>query len=515
MDSANGQRNGRRRRVRRWLLALVLLALAGGGYAGWREVERRRQAAADGQTRDRIHRIQRGHFTISLQMDGNLDAIERHMIKVENLNARFGLEVVEMVQDRAEVKKGDQLFRFSETKYKAEEDRLLVEMDDERTNLRLAEEDLAMTKASNLSAIKAAAGKLRTAQEALQRYLEQEAPQKKKDLARAVDAAELKVAQAEEKVTASRNQIADARMQGQDDNKLDSLDEQLTTAEKSVSQAQDELEKARAAVSAFKMYDHPQRTRQLREAVTEARMGMQRELVNASGNVIKAERQIENHHTRIRQLETQIREVRDAIEKLILRAPVDGIVSLGNPMRRQWQQPDEIKVGTNVSVNQVLASIPDMSKFMVEVNLPEENRSRIRTGLAAALTSKAIPDLVLSGTITDISPMAVNVVRWDNNSPKIYPTKISTDSADPRLMPGMTMQVEVVLEQVQDVLYAPIEAVYGREGKTYVRVRQLTGEAEREVTTGRVSNDYVELTAGVEEGDDVILHRVGDTRPAR
>ena len=53
----------------------------------------------------------------------------------------------------------------------------------------------------------------------------------------------------------------------------------------------------------------------------------------------------------------------------------------------------------------------------------------------------------------------------------------------------------------------PVEAVYNREGKTFCRARGLTGLSERQVETGRSSNDYVEITAGLKSGEEVLLHR--------
>jgi HlyD family secretion protein len=103
--------------------------------------------------------------------------------------------------------------------------------------------------------------------------------------------------------------------------------------------------------------------------------------------------------------------------------------------------------------------------------------------------------------------MATHVIYWDKNSPKIYPTQIATEGSDDRLMPGMTMRVEIHIEDVVDVLFVPIEAVYNREGAKYCKVRALTGMTEVEVETDRSSTDYVEITSGLRAGQEVLLHR--------
>jgi len=80
---------------------------------------------------------------------------------------------------------------------------------------------------------------------------------------------------------------------------------------------------------------------------------------------------------------------------------------------------------------------------------------------------------------------------------------------DPRLMPGMTMRVEIIVETVTNVLHLPIEAVFQREGKTFARVKGVTGVEERPVTTGRTSNSFVEILSGLEEGERVTLYQPG------
>jgi len=199
-------------------------------------------------------------------------------------------------------------------------------------------------------------------------------------------------------------------------------------------------------------------------------------------------------------------------KSLVVRAPSDGIVTLGDPQRRMWNQPEDLKVGSQVSEGMVLASIPDLSRFLVRVDLPEEFRSRISIGLRAVLRSKAIPNLVMEGSVSLIAAMAQNVVSWDCSSPKIYPVEIATDTMDPRLMPGMTMRVEIIVEKVTKALHVPIEAIFQREGKTFARVKGTMGVEERPVTTGRSSNSFVEILSGLKEGERVALYQTGLTK---
>jgi len=168
---------------------------------------------------------------------------------------------------------------------------------------------------------------------------------------------------------------------------------------------------------------------------------------------------------------------------------------------------EEAVMKSQLAVQRTIVIIPDVSKFKVQVNIPEEYRSRIKTGLSVVIRAKAVPDLTLTGEIVKIAGASTPIIPWDQNSPKVYAADISTDAADERLTPGMTVQVEVVVEKVENVLYVPVEGVYNREGKSYCKVRQGDALAEREVKTGRFSTDFVEIVEGLKDADRVQLDR--------
>jgi len=502
--------HAKRRRRWRWLRTIVLLSIAGGGTAAL--VYHYRPALldkpAESVTLDRFYSVERGEFNIAISLEGTLGAIKSHNIKC-TFRGRFGLEVTEVVEDRTPVKEGDVLFRFSDQKYLEELEKKEEALEEEHKNLRLAEEDLQIIEATNLNMVKSAVDKLRSVRDQLTKYEELDAPRKKKELNAGIDAGRQKLAEARTALTDAKNELSRAAMQ--DQGKVAGLEKKVEGAAKAVEQAEDALEKAHYALRVFKQYDHPQKMRELREGLTKGRMGMQRELVDSSSTVIKARREIQHHMTRIKQMEKELQELKDSLDQLTIYSPADGIFSLGQPRRNPWQEVKEIKIGTAVSTGEVIGSIPDLSQFMVNTDVPEEYRSHVRTGLRATLRSKAIPDLLLNGEVKHIAPMATHVIHWDKNSPKIYPTVIHTDGTDERLMPGMTMRIELIVDEVKGALFVPVEGLYHREGATYCKVKTTGGVTEVEVETGRSSNSYVEILDGLQEGAEVLLHRAGVT----
>ena len=510
-NAAMPQVSGRtRRRISRLLKVFLGLCIAGacvwfGVRAMGFHLPRRGGENAGVQTKDRFFTAAKGNFTITLSLDGTLDAIKRHDLKCD-AKSRWRFELVEVVADRAEVKAGDVVARFSSSEAKEVIDKLKQELDDAQTEMRLAVEDLEMAKASNLNSTKFAADAVRAAVEELQKYDEQDAPKKKRELNAAIAAAEAKVVETVNKVTECQKALGEAQLQDQD--KQEELAGKVAEAEKLATQARSERENAVDGLRVFKRYDHPMKMRSLKEAVTKSRMSLQKALVEASSTLIVARTKIKNIATKNRMLENQLSDAERDLLKMVLTAPVDGVVSLGNPMERYYrEEAKEVKVGAEFGQNEIVAYIPDLSRFMVLANVPEEYRSRIALEQPVLLRSKAIPDLKMSGKISYIAPMGMPQIRWDPNSPKIYQIKISTDATDLRLMPGMTMSLEIMVEEVKNVVYVPVEAVYNREGAACCQAKSLSGMTEKKVETGRSSTDYVEIQSGLKEGDEVLLVR--------
>ena len=78
---------------------------------------------------------------------------------------------------------------------------------------------------------------------------------------------------------------------------------------------------------------------------------------------------------------------------------------------------------------------------------------------------------------------------------------------DSRIVSGMSVQVEVISRILHDVLFIPIEAVFEENGKLLVYRKAVTGPEKVFVKIGSSNNNFVEITEGLSEGDDVYLYR--------
>ena len=88
---------------------------------------------------------------------------------------------------------------------------------------------------------------------------------------------------------------------------------------------------------------------------------------------------------------------------------------------------------------------------------------------------------------------------------KVYNTDIYLDDNDDSLRTGMSCKVEIIVEQYDDALYVPVQAVLRVAGKPTVYVMQGKDMAPRQVETGLDNNRMIHILSGLEEGERVVM----------
>ena len=125
----------------------------------------------------------------------------------------------------------------------------------------------------------------------------------------------------------------------------------------------------------------------------------------------------------------------------------------------------------------------------------------VKVGQKATFTVDAYPNKTFHGTVEAIHPQAViqdNVVNYD--------VIIGIDDPfEGILRPTMTANVTITLNTLANVLAIPLRAVKRESGKAFVMVPNGKGMVQRPVTLGRESGDFVQIKAGLSEGDKIFV----------
>ena len=178
----------------------------------------------------------------------------------------------------------------------------------------------------------------------------------------------------------------------------------------------------------------------------------------------------------------------EAQRTVTLRSPVSGIVTEKKALAGMRFMPGE-----------TLYQVTDLSSVWVIADLFEQDIGLVRLGAKASVTFNAYPNRAFDGTITYIYPTLKAETRT-------VPVRIELANVGGLLKPGMFAQVELQVGNKSAVLTIPDSAVLDTGTRRIVLVQLMQGRFEpREVKLGSRSDSYVEVLAGVREGEQVVV----------
>ena len=111
--------------------------------------------------------------------------------------------------------------------------------------------------------------------------------------------------------------------------------------------------------------------------------------------------------------------------------------------------------------------IADLSKMKVTVQVGEKDIAKIAVGQSANVTFPAFPDIVSQGTVSAIASVANSDSIYGGGGSVTFNVDILIEAPDARLKPGMTAEVSVVTEQLDDVVMVPTMALMTEDGEHY------------------------------------------------
>jgi multidrug efflux pump subunit AcrA (membrane-fusion protein) len=194
------------------------------------------------------------------------------------------------------------------------------------------------------------------------------------------------------------------------------------------------------------------------------------------------------------------------LREMVLHSPTDGILHVLENNRASGQfgtSRPPFQEGDTVWTGAVIAEIPDLSSLVIDFRIDELDRGRVQVGQPVRARVDAVPDLLLEGEVEWLSPIATLVFRRFPPE-KSFPARSAIREIDPRLRPGMSISVEIVVERRPDELIIPAKAGFQVEGKPAVYVQRGAEFVPQPIEVlARNSSEIV--VRGVEEGQVIAL----------
>ncbi len=181
----------------------------------------------------------------------------------------------------------------------------------------------------------------------------------------------------------------------------------------------------------------------------------------------------------------------------VIRAPFDGVVS------KKYTE-----VGELLLPGKQIVTIVNPDRIYVLATIDEVDVGRLRLGQQVGITIDAFPGERFTGKVRRISPI-VSGGKLETRTADVW---IYFDEKQPRIKPGMSADVEILINTMQNVLSIPSQAVIEREGKKQVYAidrGQIRPESTAltklmPVEIGETNWSFTQITKGLKSGDYVI-----------
>jgi HlyD family secretion protein len=259
--------------------------------------------------------------------------------------------------------------------------------------------------------------------------------------------------------------------------------EQLSTSETQAQQAcmQADLAEKEAA-----------RARQLMESGFISPEGLDQKL--SAAKVSRAG--CEAARSQIDQSKSRISVAKASLERMVLRAPFDGIVADISGELGEYATPSPPGIPTLPAIDLI-----DDSCMFVSAPIDEVDAANVKVGQIARITLDAIKGKSFPGRVKRIAPY---VLELEKQARTVEVEVAFTDPPDEdNLLVGYSADVEIVHESHANVLRIPTQTLL--EGNRVLLYQDNGVLAERTVTTGLANWEQTEITSGLNEGDQIVL----------
>jgi multidrug efflux pump subunit AcrA (membrane-fusion protein) len=178
-----------------------------------------------------------------------------------------------------------------------------------------------------------------------------------------------------------------------------------------------------------------------------------------------------------------------------LRSPLTGVVA------QVWKREGEYVTagGSGPQGDGALVRIDDVSKLTVISNVPEVEIGKLKVGLPVLIRAVAVADRTYNGSISEIA-LAAREQSGGDRARVEFPLSITISDHDDRIRPGMSVVVDIIVNEVKGALMLPHEFV--QRGPQGYFVTLASGE-RKNIQVGISNEESFEIKGGVSLGEKV------------
>ena len=194
--------------------------------------------------------------------------------------------------------------------------------------------------------------------------------------------------------------------------------------------------------------------------------------------------------------------MKSRMARMQIQAPLTGFIVFEPNYSQGWMNAKPFKVGDSVWPGGQLAEIPDLDTLQMDATVEEIDRGRIAIGQDVRVHVDALPELTMSGKLSQISLLA----EQSNEFPptRSFRAYAAIPKPDTHLRPGMNAGMDIIIDRIPHAISIPAKALFTRAGRPVVFLAQSNRYRQVEVKVLARNPDEIAIS-GVAAGAMVAL----------
>ncbi len=205
----------------------------------------------------------------------------------------------------------------------------------------------------------------------------------------------------------------------------------------------------------------------------------------AEGRYQDAIEEIRNRQALLSQRRSELAMARQQLADTSVYAPLDGIV-----------QEKRASAGEYLAAGTPVVNVVKMDPLRLRAEVPEREAASIRSGQSVRVTVEGDANIYV-GQIKRLSPVIA-----EQNRMLLVEADVHNEGT---LRPGSFARAEIVTNDAKMTVTVPTNAIVTFAGIEKVILVQNGKAVEKPITTGRRNNEWTEIVAGLNVGDQVVV----------
>lgn len=444
------------------IVLALLAALIGGGYGLYEYGGFGTTAVSDSIITEAVIRGPFDHIVIEqgeIESSSNIDVVCQVKSQGSGGGSSGGTPILWVIEEGTYVKKGDKLVELDASA-----------LDNQRKTQRIAVSSAQAQVISSQAAV-------RTAEIALQEYLEGTFMSERKAILSEIDVAKQGLLNATLKLESAERLAAKGMYKKT----------QVQAEGFAVSNAKNMLEDAEARLGIL-------------ERLTKEKFKVQFE-----SDIEAAKAKLESDTSVLAEEEDKLRDIEDQMAKCVIFSPAEGVVVHNNQYSSRGGGAEfVVEEGAMVRERQTIIKLPDPTKMQVKASINEQNITLIAEGMAAKIKVNAVEGDMLA-RIKRVNKYP-EPGSFFSSSVKKYSTYVEILDPSDAIRTGMTAEVRIFVKQLPDALQIPVHGIYEYKGHHFCLRQNGEGWDTVEIKIGATNDKMVTIEEGLEEGDLVALN---------